>query len=122
MVTTTTEEQYELVMLTPLKDEDKRDKYQLFIDSMQKKYPQFNNQIKRLLYNEDKEKVLDNIFLSLLDSKTVYNFRISRDDNMQSMQNYRRSKIKGQQRNNKQYDSAVYSLKSKVSYYFGFDY
>jgi hypothetical protein len=113
---------YELEILTSVKEEDRKDKYEVFIEQMKARYPQFFNQIKRLLYNEDKEKVLDGIALSILDFKSVYNFRVSRDDNSHSMQNYRRSKIRGSQQNRKQYDSAIYSTKSNVSYYFGFDY
>lgn len=111
---------YQLDLLT--KVEDKRDKYEILIEELIKKYPQFNNQIRRLLYNEDKAKVYDKIFLTILDFNSIRNFRISRDDNMQSMQAYKRSKIRGSRQLNKQLDSAVYSLKTNVSYYFGFDY
>lgn len=96
------------------------DYYELLINSMKKKYPQIFIQIRKLIYHDDKAKVFDRMFIAILDSDNhIKNFRVGRDDNPYSMQQYKNEKIKGA--SNKQYDSAVYSTKTNVSYYFGFD-
>ena len=95
--------------------------YDLLIKDLEKKHENVFLQIKKVLYHEDTEKVLDGISLFLLDHNFI-NFRIGRDDNMYSMQNYKKIKNFKSEEYFKQFDSSIYSTKTKVSYYFGYSF
>jgi hypothetical protein len=118
------EKTYTLELLTTLKEEEKHDSWELFTSNMAEKHPEMFVQIKKLMYNEDKYKIIDTILSNIIDYKSFSNFRISRDDNNYSMQKYKRTKIqsKNNNQNINQFDSAIYSTNTQVNYYFGFDY
>ena len=107
-------------------DQIQKDSYDLLIENLENKYPYIFNQIRKILYNEDRFKVLDKISLHLLDYTDISNFRIGRDDNGYTMKNYKNSRIgyysTDENKRSNQFDSSVYCKLSGVSYYFGFAY
>ena len=117
------EKNWELKLLTDLEPEEKKDKYLLLLENVKTKYPEVFSQIKKWTYNEDKDKVLDTIFLSILDVQNIQDFRMARSDNRTIMQKYgqlKREKISD--KNISQFDSSVYSKKTNIVYYYGFNY
>ncbi|MBC8427536.1 MAG: hypothetical protein H8D97_01455 [Proteobacteria bacterium] len=112
---------YTLRLLTPINEDDGRDKYFLLNDALAKKYPKTYSKIKRSLYREDTDKVLDIIYSSILSHNNIDNFRFGRSDNRNLMQDYGKSKRNKRDKTN-QFDRSVYGIETKVVYYFGFDY
>jgi len=95
------------------------DSWNLMISDMEQKYSREFLSIRKLLYNEDTDKIVDIISMTILDFENIDNFRIGRDDNKNHMDNYKTNKIRSRK---SQFDSSIYSTKTKVCYYFGFDY
>ena len=114
------QETWELTLMVKLEEADKQDKYELLLKDLQTKYPDIYNKVKRYAYHEDKYKVFDYVFLSILDNnKSIRSFRMARSDNNHDMKVYGKSKMNGKA---SKYDSSIYSVKTKIVYYFGFDY
>jgi hypothetical protein len=116
----TTDEKWNLSLITKLSEEDKQDRYLILLKELQPRYPEIYNKVKKYVYHEDKDKVFDYIFLSILDTtKSIRNFRMARSDNNHDMKVYGRAKMSGKA---SRFDSSVYSTKTKIVYYYGFDY
>jgi hypothetical protein len=100
--------------------ETKLDSWELLILDFENKYPIIMNQIKKVLYSEDREKVLDIVISHFIEYKNIINFRISRDDNNYSVQNYKKVKSFKIDLDKRSFDSSIFSTKNRVCYYFGF--